>query len=365
MIYFVGSSPTGGSFIIVIYKYTINLLMKKERNGMSESEAGKLGAAKSKITREKRKLKDIEDYGANPKLCPCCNNPIPFEKRKNKFCSQSCAATYTNKLRDKKTIDKQRKTLQNTIIKKLKDQNIPYEIKNGKISTKKIKYCKSCGSPIGECLHPEICAKYKSFKMLSKFGFDMTKVGTTDVYEEYDRTRELIQEEYKNFIDDKTLREKYNYTSGTANFHKILKMLSIKTRTLKEAQKKLFLLGKNTLPTPSKKFKYKNGWHTTWDNKKVFLRSSFEFDYAKLLDDNQINYEVENLRIQYFDSQRNEYRCAIPDFYIVNENKIVEIKSKYTLNILNMKDKFKKYKELGYNTSLILDHKEVNLNELT
>ena len=29
-----------------------------------------------------------------------------------------------------------------------------------------------------------------------------------------------------------------------------------------------------------------------------------------------------------------------------------------------MKDKFKAYKELGYNCKLILDHKEVNLYEL-
>lgn len=31
------------------------------------------------------------------KICPTCNNTIPAEKKSNKFCSQSCAATYNNK----------------------------------------------------------------------------------------------------------------------------------------------------------------------------------------------------------------------------------------------------------------------------
>ena len=47
---------------------------------------------------------------------------------------------------------------------------------------------------------------------------------------------------------------------------------------------------------------YKHGYHITWNNKKVYLRSSYEFDYAKLLDKQKINYEVENLRIKYWDS---------------------------------------------------------------
>ena len=53
------------------------------------------------------------------------------------------------------------------------------------------------------------------------------------------------------------------------------------------------------------------------------------------------------MRIKYFDSQKNEYRCAIPDFYLPDENLIVEIKSDYTLDEQNMKDKKKAYLENG------------------
>lgn len=73
------------------------------------------------------------------------------------------------------------------------------------------------------------------------------------------------------------------------------------------------------------------------------------------------DYEVESLVIPYFDSQKEKYRCAIPDFYIPNQNLIVEIKSNWTLNKQNMIDKFESYKQLGYNYKLICEHKEIKL----
>jgi hypothetical protein len=40
---------------------------------------------------------EFETYTANPKTCKKCTTPIPFEKRKNDFCSHSCATAYNNK----------------------------------------------------------------------------------------------------------------------------------------------------------------------------------------------------------------------------------------------------------------------------
>lgn len=51
-------------------------------------------------------------------------------------------------------------------------------------------------------------------------------------------------------------------------------------------------------------------------------------------------------------------RIAIPDFYLVDNNEIVEIKSNWTYDEQNMKDKIKVYKDNGYNVKLILEHKE-------
>lgn len=37
-----------------------------------------------------------EQYEKNPKLCLFCEKPIPYAKRRNKFCNSSCAASLTN-----------------------------------------------------------------------------------------------------------------------------------------------------------------------------------------------------------------------------------------------------------------------------
>ena len=79
------------------------------------------------------------------------------------------------------------------------------------------------------------------------------------------------------------------------------------------------------------------------------------------MDDQKIKYEVEKLRIVYWDSQLKKQRIAIPDFYLPDKNEIIEIKSTWTYDEQNMKDKFKAYKEHGYNYKLILNHKVSNL----
>ena len=135
----------------------------------------------------------------------------------------------------------------------------------------------------------------------------------------------------------------------------ILKLLNIKTRNLSEAVTNAYLQGKML---------YKESWYKTWKGNEIYLRSSYEEDYAKELDENKINYEYESLHIKYFNTQDNKFRCAIPDFYLPETNTIVEIKSNWTLNIQEMKDKVNEYKKLGYNFKLILEHKETDLYSL-
>ena len=115
------------------------------------------------------------------------------------------------------------------------------------------------------------------------------------------------------------------------------------------------LIPVNVVPPVNKL--YKHGWHITWNNKKVFYRSSYELDYCKILDEQNIDYEMENLRIVYWDSELKKFRTAIPDFYLPKSNTIVEIKSIYTYDEQNMEDKVKAYKKHGYKFKLILDKK--------
>jgi hypothetical protein len=145
------------------------------------------------------------------------------------------------------------------------------------------------------------------------------------------------------------------YTGSSKKGNTLLKNLNIKGRSLKESVINAALQGKTISQGVNQ---YKSCWHTTWDGKEVFLRSSYELDYALQLDSSKVLYEVEHLRIKYFNTKYNEYRCAVPDFYLPESNTIVEIKSTYTLDIQNMRDKFKAYSDLGYNTVLILDKHE-------
>ena len=53
-----------------------------------------LGTAPIKLIEfNKRK----EEYSKAPTCCKNCNEPLIYSKRKNKFCSKSCSATFNNK----------------------------------------------------------------------------------------------------------------------------------------------------------------------------------------------------------------------------------------------------------------------------
>lgn len=66
------------------------------RQGLTTSEAGRLGAQAAAETIAVRKQQRIDDWNTNPKLCLQCLSPISYEKRRNDFCGQSCGAKYHN-----------------------------------------------------------------------------------------------------------------------------------------------------------------------------------------------------------------------------------------------------------------------------
>ena len=321
--------------------------MKSQRKGLSEKEAGRLGYLASKEANIKKYLDRIREYEEHPNMCLCCGKVIEYESRSNKFCSRSCSARYNNLIRSEEIKNKQKESLRKTLKSKLKKS--------------KEKHCSVCGSVIGCCPRPDVCCKHQLFKTMSLFGLDISKKGTLDIICEYDNARQTIENIYKNHVDDETLK-KFGYFSGLSNFHKVLKSLGIPIRSCREAVLDSYLLGYRKIDTP--KTKYICGYHETWYGEKVYLRSSYEFEYALILDAEKTMYYVEYLRIKYYDTVRQQYRCAVPDFYLPETNEIVEIKSIYTLNIQNMKDRAVSYKKLGYGFRLLLDHKFVDLNLL-
>jgi len=73
------------------------------------------------------------------------------------------------------------------------------------------------------------------------------------------------------------------------------------------------------------------GWYIRKNNKKVWLRSSLEYIYAKWLDENNYIWEAEKKTLKY---KGETYR---PDFFIYDKNKklikVVEIKGSYFDNV--------------------------------
>ena len=294
-----------------------------------------------------------KEYLLHPFICPICGNIIPFEKKNNKTCSRSCAVKLGNIYHSKESRINQKSKLKETLSIKFPKKE---KIKKEKI--KKIQYCKICGCEKGKCKDKFVCSKYRLFNTLKLFGLNLNLLGTEEFINDFYRIKDLISLEYNiNRITEKELKEKYNYNSGLSNFHKILKSLNINSLPLSESIKLAYKLGR--IENPGYLY-FKDSLHKSWQGKEYHLRSSYELDYAKELDENHIKYDYENLRIQYKD-YLGEFHTYIPDFYLIDTNTIVEIKSSFTLDIQNIKDKMKACLDLGYNFKLICDHKEMSV----
>lgn len=296
-------------------------------------------------------------------ICENCGKEHSGDFGSGRFCSKKCAKSFSTKSINHK------ETKNAKCIICGKEIMIPKNAssKNCKCNDCKNNYkqCTICGRlKVNGICENEFCKQHnpQHFKNLIKyFGFDKRKYGTIEVENEFNRIRELLYDLYwdKN-LSSTQLAKLFNYKSCPTNItQKFFKQyLNIPIKSCKYATKENYFENRLTI-SESKNSCYKHGWHTTWNNKEVYYRSQNELDYAIELDNKQIDYEMEFLHIKYYDTQLNEYRCAIPDFYIPSRNEIVEIKSVYTLDIQNMKDKFKSYKELGYNCKCICDYKEL------
>lgn len=299
-----------------------------------------------------------EEYYRNPKYCKNCGKIIPYEKRWNEnFCSQSCSTSYTNRFT-------KRKNLKNQIIKqKLKNHNKVIGNRSNKIP-KLIKgtQCTVCGRENCNCefcrLHP-----YSQLIGLIKVGLNESYIGTEKIFEEFERIKNIYYNEYwtlkKSILN---IIEEHNFDISQKTMYNIFDHLGISRRSSSESQIVSVLSGRNYLSSGDITSKLvKSIKHISWNGKNFSLKSSYEEDYAKELDLLKVDYEFESLKIEYFDSSIDKTRIAIPDFYLPKTKEIIEIKSDFTLDIQEMKDRFTAFISLGYSPRLILEHEEIDL----
>lgn len=313
-------------------------------------------------------------------ICEFCGKEHNGSYGSGRFCSSKCARAFSTAKDNKGTkkavcvecgktfdIDKRASSI-NYLCKECRIKKRKEELSknNDYKSTDKYVKCNICGKIYhkseGGCSNP-FCMEHRilGFKNLIRyFGFDETKLGTEDVENEYNRIRNIIYKLYwEDGLSAEEIAKRYKFPSKHSIAQTVFVFLNIPRRSFKESTKNAIKTGR--MPILDNYNQYKGGKHVSWEGKEFLLRSSYEFDYAKELDEKRIKYDVEALRIKYFNTSINEYCVAIPDFYLSETNMIVEIKSNWTLNLQEMKDKVKAYKELGYNFKLVLEHEEADL----
>lgn len=274
------------------------------------------------------------------------------EKYPNFFCCHSHAASYNNIARGPKYPDREKY-----------QQLLKEKSKSSRLAERR---CKFCGQTI--CSRPEICnsnlvqtiSSKKDQNNLVKCGFDTSKLGSIQAYDEFDRIHDIVYDLYYNKNFSMHDIKKHFNIKRIQNVWNLLKVLNIPRRPFTEinlAYSKAH--PEASLDKKSKhNYRFKTGYHTNFKGEKVFYRSSYELDYMKYLDENKISYKYEPFRIIYFNTLKGKETFCVPDFLLLETNTIVEVKSNYTYIRQDMIDKMNAYKAKGFNFKLILDHVE-------
>lgn len=322
---------------------------------------------KAKIQNNINRIK----YANNPIHCKECDCCIPYDKRVNKFCSSSCAASFNNRTRIKNGYtmpDSARKSISNKLSRTLTINKITKAtaatnttIKPNSKLYSKLYICKSCGkchkSNQDKLLcHCGLSNKHQLLTSLVKyFNFNQYVIGTKDVSNEYLKCKSYIQELYnENSLPSLCKLVGHN---DAGNMGKILKSIGITLDDVSSAQSKSYLQNRSSLPISPNSY-FIQGWYTTKTGNEYYYRSSYELKFIHLLEEFEISFQME-VPFKYYDSQQQKYRTALPDF--VFDGKIVEIKGDYTFDEINMKDKFKSYIDHGYDPILQLEFKYYRL----
>ena len=354
---------------------------------LSYSERGKFDTIKSKNIVKLQKEQRIKEYNKNPKRCLYCNAPISYERKSAKFCNSSCAAKYNNRNRVVTEAQKEKtsKTIKSKPIREVKCckcgritysnstnyHNVLCDTCRVKFGLKLRKHCRWCGAEKGKCKHPEICKLHQVItkSLIPYFGFNPLTIGTERFYEEFTRVKDMLNELYWNRqLSLQEVKDKFpKCKKGLSGLRRMLIAIGIQIRTPKQANVNFTLQHPDKVLNLKEKhsinnYQFKSGWHTTWDNKQIFYRSNDELNFALQLDEKKILYEVEKVRIFYYDTQKQCDRLAVIDFYLPDTNEIFEIKGymwKSETTKQNMRDKFIAYKKLGYIPHLIVNNSEI------
>jgi hypothetical protein len=302
--------------------------------------------------------------------CENCTHTHDGSYASGRFCTPKCSRSFSSKISFRKDPEKYKVKANCTfcggellVDKRTNLKNVYHKkCKNDRRNQKRT--CKCCGQT--PCKKPTICKNnIKIIRSLKKDGI-IKQFGNKKIYKEVEQLiNKLNYLYYKKELSGFEIAKKLgikNYFRGN-HFTLIMKRLGIKPRSRSDSQYIAKKTGRHVVRNSGSKYVYKHGWHTTWNGNEIFYRSSYELNMCNYLDSKRIKYKVEGLRIPYKDSQLNKTRISIVDFFLPDHNLIIEVKSNWTLDPINMKDRRRAYKKGGYKFKLLLNNKDYDLDK--
>lgn len=313
-------------------------------------------------------------------ICQICGKPHNGRYGSGRYCSSECArkagilhtdksATYkkvsqTLKLRSNDQIYQSALKGALTYNKNHPDKPIELPVKNHLYKITKYRYngkniikkCKICGQLV--CPNKDKCKRMLklNFKYFTNI-IDTNKLGTVDIYKEYDKLGKWLYDQYINKCKSALDIQKELGIKNFVTVYFLLQKFKIKKRNYSQASTNSMLQKPKSFLHFHNTNIYHCGYHTSWEGKTFWYRSSYELDYAKELDKKKIRYEVESIRMTYQRSIENRTGIMITDFYLPDSNTIVEVKSDFTYNEQDWKDRVSVLSSKGYKCMLLLEHK--------
>ena len=315
-------------------------------------------------------------------ICQICGKPHNGRYGSGRYCSSECAhkASVQNsnqKLIHQKTSEKLRMRSELEIYQASLKNILTYN-KNHPDSKKqlpvlhkstinkqgnrvRVTKCKICGQY--GCPEPQQCTHMKHLK-LNKFSnvMDLSKLGTIDIYKEYQKLKDYIYDCYINkHMSSPDIAKIFDINWVSVMF--LLKKFKIDKRNKSESAI-YTMINHPDCKTFNGYTGYHCGYHTSWEGKTFWYRSSYELDYAKELDEKKIRYEVESIRMIYWSSILDRQKLMVCDFYLPDTNTVVEVKSDFTYIEKDWKDRIAVLVAAGYTPSLLLEHQFYDINHI-
>lgn len=267
--------------------------------------------------------------------CEKCERIHDGKFGSGRFCTKKCSSSYSTQSKRKEINEKIR-------IKLSKENSRKCDICNDLTPTKRSNLCSDCkpySKNIDLFKKLGVYIKNTKLNILNKQGIEL-----------------LTLEYFTNKKSKPIIMKEYNLMSNT--IYDFFKKNDIKLRNLSESLR--LAISENRLNIVNINNQYTCGYHTSWDNQEFYYRSSYELEYCEYLDTIKEKYLLNIVKIEYFDTQSKTNRTCFPDLFLIDSNTLIEIKCTYSLDIINMIDKVKKYLELGYKFKLILDKKDMS-----